>query len=273
MLVTKRERQIIYPIYPTRTRLEKIMLKAGFGVGRCVVCGELATMKPVEENLRESCRCTRCSATNRQRQIAYVLCGAVSSVVGRRVASLPEIAPFDHLTLFNTEARGAVHQRLSSMKNYICSEYFGDEHEPGAMVNGVRHEDLQALSLEDGSVDFILSSDVFEHIPEPYEAHAEVYRVLKPGGRHVFTVPFYQTEFLDEARTGIDEEGKTVFLMEPEYHGDPIREGGALVHTIFSLEMLVELRRIGFRPNLHHLYRPALGIVGPNAIVFEAIKD
>ncbi len=37
--------------------------------------------------------------------------------------------------------------------------------------------------------------------------------------------------------------------------------------------MLVELRRIGFRPNLYHLYRPALGIVGPNAIVFEAVKD
>ncbi len=120
-------------------------------------------------------------------------------MAGRRAASLPELAGLDDLTIYNTEAEGAVHQRLAGMKNYICSEYFGDRYEPGALMNGVRHEDLQALSLADGSVDLVLSSDVFEHIPEPYEAHAEVYRILKPGGRHVFTVPFYQTEFLDEA--------------------------------------------------------------------------
>ncbi|MFH1278407.1 MAG: class I SAM-dependent methyltransferase [Candidatus Eisenbacteria bacterium] len=273
MALWKTEREIKYPIYPTRTWLEKIILKTGVGVARCVVCGSLAAIRPVEENLRESCRCSRCSATNRQRQLAYVLCGAASSMTGRRVASLPELARLDHLAVYNTEARGAVHGRLRAMKGYVCSEYFGDRYEPGALVNGVRHEDLQALSLEDGTIDLVLSSDVFEHIPEPYEAHAEVYRVLKPGGRHVFTVPFYQTEFLDEARTGTDDEGNMVHLMEPQYHGDPIREEGALVHTIFSLEMLVELRRIGFRPNLYHLYRPALGIVGPNAIVFEAIKD
>lgn len=31
---------------------------------------------------------------------------------------------------------------------------------------------------------------VLSHIPSPYQAHYEVRRILKPGGSHVFTVPF-----------------------------------------------------------------------------------
>lgn len=33
-------------------------------------------------------------------------------------------------------------------------------------------------------------SEVFEHIPFPYIAHRGVYRILRLGGEHVFTVPF-----------------------------------------------------------------------------------
>lgn len=268
------DKEIKYPIRPTRTWLERAMIKTGFGgFVRCPVCGSIASVRRVEENLRESCRCSRCGATNRQRQLAYVACRAATAMTGVRIGTLPVLAAHGGLAVFNTEAQGAVHDRLRGMPGYVCSEYFGDEHEPGTFVNGVRHEDLQALSLDDGSIDLVLSSDVFEHIPEPYEAHAEVHRILRAGGRHVFTVPFYQTEFLDEPRTDKDDAGNLVHLMEPVYHGDPIREEGALVHTIFALEMLVELRKIGFRPNMYHLYRPSRGIVGPNALVFEAVKE
>ena len=36
----------------------------------------------------------------------------------------------------------------------------------------------------------LLLLQVFVHIPMPYQAHHELFRVLKPGGSHVFTVPF-----------------------------------------------------------------------------------
>ncbi len=159
------------------------------------------------------------------------------------------------------------------MKNYICSEYFGNSFKSGDFVNNVMHQDLMNLSLNTESIDLAISSDVFEHIPDPYKAHEEVYRVLKKGGRHIFTVPFYQTEFLDEDRTILDSNGGLVFLKQPIYHEDPIRQEGALVYKIFSIEMLVKLRRIGFRTNLYHVFNPLYGIWGQNAIVFEAIKD
>ena len=159
------------------------------------------------------------------------------------------------------------------MKGYVCSEYFGDSYRSGDLVNDVLHQDLMDLSFGNESIDLVLSSDVFEHIPDPYKAHEEVYRVLKPGGRHIFTVPFYQTEFLDEERAIADMTGNTVFLLPPLHHEDPMRSKGVLVYKIFSLEMLVRLRRIGFRTMLYQLYKPLYGILGPNAIVFEAIKD
>ena len=49
----------------------------------------------------------------------------------------------------------------------------------------VRHEDLRSLSFPNNSFDLVLSAEVFEHIPEPYKALNEVFRVLKPGGSYV----------------------------------------------------------------------------------------
>jgi ubiquinone/menaquinone biosynthesis C-methylase UbiE len=39
-------------------------------------------------------------------------------------------------------------------------------------------------------IDADARKQVLDHIPSPYQAHRELYRILKPGGSHVFTVPF-----------------------------------------------------------------------------------
>lgn len=266
---------IKYPLYPSlSSRLEKLIVKLHFGgIAKCPVCGAFTLIHVKGDNLRETCICIRCKSNNRQRQIAYVVCHAVGCAKKRRFSSLKGFTKLDDFAVYNTEARGAIHNWLSRMKNYICSEYFGNSYKSGEFVNNIMHQDLMNLSLSNESIDLVISSDVFEHIPDPYKAHEEVYRILKRGGRHIFTVPFYQTEFLDEDRTILDSNGNTVFLKEPIYHGDPLNSKGALVYKIFSLEMLVKLRKIGFRTNLYHLYMPLYGILGPNAIVFEAIKD
>jgi ubiquinone/menaquinone biosynthesis C-methylase UbiE len=38
------------------------------------------------------------------------------------------------------------------------------------------------LPLDDNSVDFVISSHVIEHFPDPIKALKEWYRVVKPGG-------------------------------------------------------------------------------------------
>lgn len=256
------------------TRLERLMLRLGaWGPIRCTVCGSLAFMKRIKENLRESCLCTSCGAPNRQRQMAFVICDAIKRTRGGRADSLRDLYRYPDLVVFNTESGGAVHRALSRLRNYVSSEYFGDKYKSGDMVQGRMHQDLMSLSFEDQSIDIALSSDVFEHIPYPYKAHAEVYRVLRQGGRHIFTVPFYKTQYLDEHRTSIDANGNIKHLKPPMFHQDPIRPEGVLVHNIFALEMLVRLAEVGFRTNLHQIHSYRYGILGSGAVVFEAIKD
>lgn len=272
----KRDR--VYPIeYRPPTLLERLAVGLGaFGPFVCPVCGRLAVARVPHADFRESCACSSCGATNRQRQVAYVACLALREQTGQPVRSLRAARPLldDKLLVYNAEASGAVHRALEGAPGYRCSEFFGPEHRSGEMVNGVMHQDLTRLSFEDASVLLVLSSDVLEHVPDPYKAHADIYRVLRPGGRHVFTVPFYQTRFEDETRAVVDADGRVRHLHEALYHGDPVRPNeGILVYTIFALEMLVRLRRIGFDTALYRLYRPGSGILGNNAIVFDAVKS
>lgn len=250
------------------------MLRMGVGGPmKCPVCGSLAFMRRIKENLRESCNCTSCGATNRKRQIAFIVCDAVRRTRGGQVRSLRDLTRYTDLVIYNTETEGAVNRELSRMKNYRASEYFGEEFKSGDTVKGKMHQDLMALSFEDESIDMVLSSDVFEHIPYPYRAHAEVFRVLRPRGRHIFTVPFYKTKYLDEPRTSIDPDGSITHIKPAMHHQDPVRAEGALVHNIFALEMLVKMADLGFRTNVYQIHSYWHGILGSGAVVFEAIKD
>ena len=60
---------------------------------------------------------------------------------------------------------------------------------PGALVDGVRSEDLTRLTYPDAVFDLVLTSETLEHVPDLDAALREIRRVLVPGGRHIFTVP------------------------------------------------------------------------------------
>ncbi|HXX79923.1 MAG TPA: class I SAM-dependent methyltransferase [Thermodesulfovibrionales bacterium] len=174
-------------------------------------------------------------------------------------------------SILNAESTGGLHNSLKHNVNYISSEYFGNKYKSGEMVNGILHVNLLDTHFDDNKFDFILTSDVMEHIPEPYQAFREIRRILKPGGAHIFTVPFYQTHYFDEKRAEI-RDNRVIHHMEPMYHMDPNNPNGILVYNIFSLEMVLHLSRIGFRTVMHKLYDFRYGIFGNNGIVFVSRK-
>jgi SAM-dependent methyltransferase len=235
--------------------------------GTCPVCGRSGVrFHPFTDNLRESGACSSCGASNRQRQMALMLRRELRQRPRGRLA-LPA-----QLRLYSAEASGALHAALADAPGHVCSEYWGTAYASGTTVNGIRHEDLQQLSFDDASFDIVLSSDVLEHMPDAYCAHREIFRVLRRGGRHIFTVPFRGAP-CDDVRAKLVPSG-IEYLAEPLYHGDPVRPGeGVVVWRIFGEEMFSHLQDIGFAAMMVRLHEPQFGIIGDSALVFIARKN
>jgi len=238
--------------------------------GVCPVCQQSACFRGFTDNLRESGHCDQCGSFNRQRQLAHVMRQRLP-FVGQGCWPFPP-----GFSIYNTESTGALHKALLAAQRpdtqYQFSEYFGPQHEPGSFVGEVRHESLEALSFSAESFDLVLSSDVLEHLPKPYVAHTEILRVLKPGGRHLFTVPCDLMMARDDVRASLHE-GEVVYHADKLFHGDPVRpDEGILVWTIFGQQMLARMTEMGYSMTAWVLQAPELGIIGDHAIVFEARK-
>lgn len=171
-----------------------------------------------------------------KRQLGRVLREVLNFGDFRKVTSEKQI--------LNAETSGGLHDCLKHNVNYIGCEYFGGKYKSGDIVDGILNVDLAHSHFEENTFDVVMTSDVFEHIPDPYKAFKEIYRILKPGGVHIFTVPFYQTGYFDEKRAEIID-SKVIHHMEPIYHLDPLNPSDILVYNIFSLEMLLKLARLG----------------------------
>jgi SAM-dependent methyltransferase len=126
------------------------------------------------------------------------------------------------------------------------SEYYGDV-PPGERKNGIPCQDIRCLRLPDASFDLVTSTEVFEHVPDDRRGFSEVYRVLKPGGYKVFSVPLSM-----EGRTrerAVLESGGVKHLLEPEYHSDRIRgRGTVLAYRTYGSDIVDRLRDAGFTP-------------------------
>jgi SAM-dependent methyltransferase len=257
----------VFPVRETgERRLKADLLLSGRVTFFCPVCGRRSLLTWGRAALRETVLCFACGSYNRQRQVAAVV------LAGHPGCSSLQSLPAGPRVL-NTESGGALHAALCHLPGYVCSEYFGDGHASGDLVDGRLHQDLMATSFPDGSFDLVVSSDVFEHIPHPYAAHAEVFRILAPGGRHVMTAPFRPAGWRDEVRATLEPDGTLRHHLEPEYHGDRLRpDDGILAFRRFGMESLVRCAEIGFEPRFHRLRIPRLGIIGREAYVFELVK-
>ena len=135
------------------------------------------------------------------------------------------------------------------------------------MHDGYRCEDLGAQTFGDGVFDLVVTQDVFEHVLDPARAFAEVARTLKPGGAHVFTVPWYYWK-ATVVRAHHDR-GQVVHDHEPQYHGNPIDPRGSLVVTEWGFDLCEYVRRCcGMHTTVEHLFDPGQGICGEFREVF-----
>lgn len=161
----------------------------------------------------------------------------------------------------------------SKFPNTVGSEFLGDQLPFGSIdKNGVRNETLCALSFPDRSFDILISLDVLEHIPDYELAFKECFRVLKDGGKMMWSVPFIPGSRNNMIRARI-ENGEIVHIHPPEYHGDPLSSDGVLCFQHFGWEMLDQVRAAGFSDAYAMMFcSTAFGYLGGEQLIFVAHK-
>lgn len=127
------------------------------------------------------------------------------------------------------------------------------------------------------SCDFLISSDVFEHVvPPAQKAFRGAFDVLKPGGHLIFTVPFTNQETTDEHYPELHNyrivqfgseyvvlnrtaDGRYVVHEHPIFHGGP---GTTLEMRIFcERDVIEQLRIVGFDAEVIRQDIPDWGIL------------
>jgi SAM-dependent methyltransferase len=211
-------------------------------------------------NWRERIECPVTGLNNRLRSCLHILDFELSPYPDSIIYITEQVTPlFNHLNV-----------RFS---NLIGSEYLGNDLESGIVQNNIRHEDMTKLSLADESVEYYLSFECFEHIPNYTQAISEAFRVLKPGGVFLGSFPFDRNNKKNLIKAKLDKDGSIIFLMEPEYHGDPVAEKGILCFTIFGWEIIEEFHREGFEDAYAmFIWSDVYGYLGGEQIFFIAKK-
>jgi SAM-dependent methyltransferase len=227
-----------------------LTLRYDLRYGRCSVCGRWSVFRRQHASIREGYRCSHCSASLRYRHQASVIVAKYTKERSKSFSELVREPDFLKLSVYEPGIIGQFRKYLEAHPNYTTS-YLWEGVELGKRHKGVRCENLESLTFEDDTFDLVISSDIFEHVRKPYLAFAEVHRVLKQGGRHIFTVPL-SWPLKQRTVPRVDTtEVEDVFLLPVVYHGSPTDSQGSLVYTDFGLDLVEDLEKIGFKTEVH----------------------
>lgn len=167
---------------------------------------------------QQGTQCLGCGSNLRSIALAKALCegfgyaGLLDELIAQRPAQ----------RLLEVNEAGTLHRRLRQFPGHTFASY--------------PEYDLMDLALADASFDFIVHSDTLEHVPDPLRALTEIRRVLRPGGRTIFTVPIV-VDRMSRSREG----------LSASYHGDPTMAAtDLLVRTEFGADAWTMVLKAGF---------------------------
>ena len=227
--------------------------KLRLSLRECPACGHSVFIRLGEGEV--AVRCLRCSAT----PVHLALIAAVK-------ADLPRMG---RRSAYELSSRGPVLKYLRrQFETVICSEYFKGI-SGGTMVNDVRCEDVQQLSFEDSSFDLCTSTEVFEHVADDLAGFREVFRVLRPDGHFVFTVPLSGALSTTERAAVVD--GHLTHYLPPAYHGDNLTGSDSVfVFRDYGTDVCARIMAAGFRQAT--MIEPAADYFGYARKVVVAVK-
>jgi SAM-dependent methyltransferase len=111
----------------------------------------------------------------------------------------------------------------------------------GRELDGKSIQNLEELTFPNNEFDLVIHLDTLEHVPRLGPAIDEMYRVLKPGGFCIFTVPVRQS--IDETfqRVKSLNNSESINVHPPLYHG----RGGGPFKVLPKKEDYLEITSFG----------------------------
>lgn len=213
--------------------------------GICSICGYKGVFKREHKSIREGYACPQCNASLRYRHQAQIILDIYGTGSQKIFSQLPDNSEFRNLWIYEPGIIGPFRKYLKKLSGYEQS-YFWPGVKPGDTHKGIRCENLENMTFHDNSFDLVITSDIFEHIRKPFEAFQEIHRVLKPEGWHIFTIPV-SWPLPEKTLYRVDtSNAEDIFIKEPVYHGSPVDKKGSLVYTDFGLDLVKDLKKIGF---------------------------
>ena len=202
----------------------------------CPICGYEGRFAPVRH--KPEIWCPQCDSRPRHRLLKLWM---------DRAAQLPEGAEVLHFAAEPWvrgwfEARGA---------RYTTAD-LNDKFE--------RQIDITAMDLPDASFDMIIANHVLEHVDDT-RALAEIFRVLRPGGQVVLTVPVVEGWDGTYELPGLTDEEKRLRYGDPDhqrFYGRDIRD--RITSAGFRLEMYIATEPDVSRHALHRGERVFIGL-------------
>jgi SAM-dependent methyltransferase len=205
-------------------------------LGNCSICGASGTFEKQNWRARESFHCISCGGSLREREQAKTILVNVLRSKHNNLKDLVSSGDIDQLTVYEPGEIGAMRKYTQKLTNYIQTSL----QEISDM--NVKVEDLQALKFQPNTIDLMISSDIMEHVDNPQQAFKEIFRVLKPGGCHCFTVPLHRETTRSRVKINA---GKKMYL-EPKHHHGNGKGGQCLVITDFGYDIVNVLNEIGY---------------------------
>lgn len=212
--------------------------------GRCSICGQLQDFVRAARPIRETYRCQACKASLREREQAQSILDCYGNLHANTLQELVTLEAFKRLKIYEPGTVGPFRKLFKPLPNYHQSDYYLEVDRHRATPE-LPHQSLEALSYPDQSFDLLITSDILEHVRKPMQAFAETYRVLKPGGYHVFTVPLQEpVPAKTVARVDVSAD-QDVHILPEYYHGNG-KGGRSLVYNDFGRDIVDMLTTVGF---------------------------